>query len=268
VIVGIMRVKNEERWITRSIDSIQPICHRIIILDDHSTDDTARIAQNKGVEVYDSPFSGLDEVRDKNFLLERTLEADWVLCIDGDEMLARESVLLLRDLMQSDAQCISMRIPYLWDSEDQIRIDGVYGEFRRHSAFRPGRHRYQSTSANGFHCGNVPIGARTNTITRDDIKLLHFGYMDARDRARKYAWYNAVDPANEREDRYRHIAAGLSMAHGDLLRMQTRMRREAGLPQLTAREMIPRAPLACESTAHAGPLKLELLTTDNVASSR
>jgi hypothetical protein len=80
--------------------------------------------------------------------------------------------------------------------------------------------------------------------------------MHASDRARKYCWYNAVDPANEHEDRYRHIAAGLDVPYGDLVMMQGRMRAEAGKPDLDVSELLPQPPKASEKTAHAGPMEL------------
>src|ERR1039457_5852336 len=95
-----LRVKNESRWIRHVLDSMIPLCERIFILDDHSTDCTAQICRltNECVTVYDSPFQGLDESRDKNFLLDRihsnisdsTLRGDpcspyWVLALYREE---------------------------------------------------------------------------------------------------------------------------------------------------------------------------------------
>ena len=256
MVIGMMRVKNEARWIERSVASILPVCDRVLVMDDHSEDGTPFLCAGiPGVQVFDSPFH--DECRDKNYLLDRarTAGADWVVCIDGDEMLAPSGVPLLLAAMQNGAQSISMRIPYLWDGEDQIRVDGVYGEFRRHSAFRLGDHRFSSSTAGGFHCGNVPYRAMLGAVTVD-APLLHFGYLHAKDRARKYAWYNAQDPGNMVEDRYRHIASGLEMPHAELIGMQQQIRRESGLPELRASELLPPAPGASERTAHAGPLKV------------
>lgn len=261
MIVGMMRVKDEARWIERSIQSILPICDKVLVMNDHSTDATARLAAvQERTSVFDSPFTGLDEARDKNWLLDIAVAngADWVLCIDGDEMLAPASVPILKQAMQGGARCISMRIPYLWDQEDQIRVDGVYGEFRRHSAFRP-RGVYVSNQSGGFHCGNTPFNLTGNALTLDSIQLMHFGYMHTDDRARKYCWYNAMDPNNAREDRYRHIAAGLAVPYGELIARQIALRMAAGLPSLKPNELLPPAPAAWDITAHAGPLELRRL---------
>jgi glycosyltransferase involved in cell wall biosynthesis len=255
--IGMLRVKNEARWIDRAIRSILPICDEVLVMDDHSDDDTAEICSRiPKVGVVQSPFTGLNETRDKNWLLERVRSADWIVCIDGDEMLAPGGIVKLQEAMDREFHSISMRIPYLWDQEDQVRMDGVYGEFRRHSAFRPMSYIFTSDYASGFHCGNVPWRARLNATTID-AKLLHFGYLYPEDRERKYCWYNAQDPGNLAEDRYRHIAAGLTTPHRLLIERQKHMRAECGLAPLSDGEMLLAAPKATEKTMHAGPLKLE-----------
>jgi glycosyltransferase involved in cell wall biosynthesis len=44
--VGMLRVKNEQRWIARVIESILPLCEYVYILDDHSTDGTPEICSS------------------------------------------------------------------------------------------------------------------------------------------------------------------------------------------------------------------------------
>lgn len=256
--VGMIRCKNEARWIERCVSSIMPVCDRVIVLDDSSTDNTREIAAAAGAAVIKSPFTGLAESRDKNFLLDcvSELDPDWIICIDGDEMLRPGSVAPLKAALETSARSISMRIWYLWDREDQIRVDGVYGEFRRHSAFRPGPYVYTSGQSGGLHCGNVPMAAWAGALSLDTVELLHFGYLHREDRERKYCWYNARDPNNAREDRYKHIAAGLTVSHAELCARQIAMRIEAGLPPLKLNEILPRPPAADEKTAHAGPLAL------------
>ncbi len=216
MVVGILRVKNEARWIARCIDSILPVCDRIIVLDDHSTDATPDLCRqiSPKVTLYPSPFMGLNEVRDKNWLLDRAQEigtVDWVVSIDGDEVLMAGMTGKLLAAMggTGDAECLSLRILYLWDSEHRVRVDGVYGDFHRESVFRPTGERFVGRDgANNFHCGNVPWKIRQKRAVLRDVPLLHFGYMDQEDRVRKYHWYNEKDPGNRTEDGYRHMVVG------------------------------------------------------------
>jgi glycosyltransferase involved in cell wall biosynthesis len=209
--IGMLRVKNEARWIERVIGAILPLCPRVCVLDDHSTDGTKSLcAALPGVTVFDSPFSDLDETRDKNYLLDRigANPGEWILSIDGDEILAPSAVAPIRAAVASQALALSLRVRYLWDREDQVRVDGVYGGFRRPSAFRFGSQRFEATAAGGnFHCGNVPLALQARALAID-ADLLHLGYLHREDRLRKYEWYNRHDARNGNEDGYRHMVVG------------------------------------------------------------
>lgn len=207
-----LRVRDEARWIERCVSSILPLCDEVIILDDHSTDGTPELCKAlRKTTVYPSAFDGLNEARDKNFLLGivELAKPDWIIAIDGDEVLAPGCEAALLKAMQGQWPCLSLRVRYLWDREDQVRTDGVYGDFHRESVFRPDGSRF-TTNGNGgnFHCGNVPAFIRQRRAVLHDVSLLHFGYMHKADRERKYCWYNARDPKNSREDQYRHMVIG------------------------------------------------------------
>lgn len=228
-VLGMLRIKNESRWIARVIRSILPLCQWVFILDDHSTDNTVEICEGLPcTTVYRSEFDGLDESRDKNWLLQKLFEKVpdqdrhylngneaspyWCLAIDGDEELATGDWEILRSAVEGPEHVHSLRILYLWDNEDQVRIDGVYGSFRRPSLFRLMNREftYKSTPwGNGanFHCSNIPQEL-LHLSCPSPARLLHYGYMEREDRLRKYEWYNRVDPENMVEDGYRHIVQG------------------------------------------------------------
>lgn len=221
---GVLRIKNESRWIRRVLQSLQPLCARIHVLDDHSSDDTVAICREiQGVEVYESPFQGLDESRDRDFLLQKVIdsvpanEINWrgphVICaLDGDEILAPGGQEILQRAVADGGFVWTPQILYLWDNENQWRTDGVYGRFRRPSFFRliNKQFRYQRTPfGNGanFHCSSIPQELLHHS-TPIDAKLLHFGYLNREDRLRKFEWYSRIDGANEGEDFYRHMVQG------------------------------------------------------------
>lgn len=237
-VVGMLRIKNEARWIARVLASIRPLCKRVYVLDDHSEDATVEICKSAGATLFDSRFEGLDEARDKDFLLakiagrERCDGSVAVLCMDGDELLEPAGPATIRKtLASSAASAWSLQILYLWDSEEQVRIDGIYSRFSRPSLFRlAGAETFRRTAAGGnFHCSSVP-GRLCGLNEPCAARLLHLGYLHQHDRIRKYMWYNAPDkePIPAAEDGYRH------MVIGDLFPADTR-------------------------TQHAGPLKLEPL---------
>lgn len=239
--IGFTRIKNESRWIERVITAQLPFVDHLIILDDHSTDNTRDIVRSMGpkVELHESPFQGLDERRDKQWLMDRAYEhipADehakytcgnpdspyWAVCFDGDEELIPSDIPLIREATQRPGvHAISLKILYLWDSPEQVRVDRVYRDFRRPSLFRLMNplFQYQSTpfgrmidgvQAN-FHCSSIPQELLHNAQqpgSRCEARLLHWGYIDRDLRMRKHAWYSFIDPNNSAEDCYRHCIQG------------------------------------------------------------
>lgn len=224
-VAAMLRVRNEDRWIRRVIESLVPLCgENIFVMDDESTDDTKREAILGGATVYDDLFPGmpLDEARDKDWLTERVIEAcspDWIFCIDGDEELEPLGTeKILSALRWPAADCYAVKFLYLWDRPDQARFDRWYSTFSRQSLFRVDavrnlkfRSLYADQGVNvhsGLHVSNSPGGGKQIRTAGIEVFLLHYGYMDKADRIRKYEYYNRIDPGNETEDFYRHIVQG------------------------------------------------------------
>lgn len=234
-IIGMARVKNESRWISRVLNAALTLCDEVLVFDDHSTDDTPGICRlTPRVTLIESPFEGLDESRDKNWMLWRVaaLKPDAILFFDGDEELEPSGAEKIRAAISRNphAEAWSLPIIYLWDSPDQMRADGVYGRFKRPSVFRwiPGR-KFGSTTAGGnFHCGNVPGPIHQRKVANCDARLLHFGYLHREDRIRKFDFYSRIDPNNELEGRYLHVVQGdvpevppdIRLKHAGPLRLQ------------------------------------------------
>jgi glycosyltransferase involved in cell wall biosynthesis len=84
-IAAVMIAKNEERCITRALDSIRPYVDAMIVLDTGSTDETMACAQKAGAAVYS--FSWCDDFsKARNAALDHS-PARWNLIIDADETL-------------------------------------------------------------------------------------------------------------------------------------------------------------------------------------
>jgi glycosyltransferase involved in cell wall biosynthesis len=225
-----LRIKNEARWIERVIRSILPVCQCVYILDDNSTDGTIEIcekliSESGGIVLYKSKASTVDEARDKNVLLGMIMDQVpqeylagrldspyWVLAIDGDEVLPAQYHHVLQNFCATRYHAGKLHIKYLWDSENQVRVDGIYRNFLRPSLFRLYHRNYtfqQTPFGNGknLHCSSVPQEMLAQAVGIA-VALNHYGYLHKEDRLRKYAYYNEIDPHDEAEDGYRHMVIG------------------------------------------------------------
>lgn len=240
-IFGMLRVRNETRWVEETVRRMLLACERVFVFDDGSTDGTPEFCEQLGesVTVIRSPFrepvdQGLDETRDKNYLLNRVMgcvsdihlrgnpqSPFWALCLDGDEWLDPVDVPQLKKTLQhTPSHAFSLPIKFLWDSElsqvhipghRRVRVDGVYRRFcdvGRPSVFRlfNAAFRFQSTPWGGnFHCSSIPQELLGHAHIPIPVACWHLGYNDKADRLRKYEWYNRIDPGNQVEDCYRHM---------------------------------------------------------------
>lgn len=285
--VAMLRIKNEEQWIAEVIESIRPLCDRIFIMDDHSTDRTRAVIRGFEAKYYpgekvvllDSPFEGLDESRDKNWLYDqimRVCEPEWILCIDGDEVLEKNGPAMIRRFTQeTEARAFALKIVFLWGDREHYRSDRIYNDFWRPSLFRPFHAnpnspddvkilqelRFKSTpfgrvkdgASPNFHCSSVPQRyIHLNAIM--PARLKHYGYMERAQRVKKLDWYTSIDWKNEAEDWYRHMCQGDSPMLGELPLISA-MLREQVLNFEDLKRLLKVDPT--ERLLHAGPLEIK-----------
>lgn len=167
-VVCMMRIRNEERWIARSLERTFQVAKTVVIFDDGSTDNTFGQALHASfpvfgtgvdelplgtVEVHSSssrelhymrsPFrpavnelEAVSEIRDKNVLwsyIKAQIKFKHVLCLDGDEMLSRDAVRHFDEaitLLEEGSDITPIPFVYLWNDEQHRRVDGIYGNLK------------------------------------------------------------------------------------------------------------------------------------------
>ncbi|MFZ5433329.1 MAG: glycosyltransferase, partial [Calditrichota bacterium] len=212
-----MNIKNEDRWLQEVLDSIARIAEGIVILDDGSTDQTPQICRSHPalLDYYRQENVPLDKVRDKNRILHMALaqRPDWILCLDGDEVLEESAPQRIREAIRTcpdDVSGFNFEFLYMWNDRNHYRIDGIYNHILHPCLFRLAG---QNAEALGFfttdhggnlHCERVP-GNLQGRIVEADIKILHLGYMHEASRRKKYDWNKARDPKYANQGYYEHL---------------------------------------------------------------
>ena len=233
-VVAMYRIKNEERWIKHSIESIYDFCDEIVILNDNSTDNTKKICTQfeKVVDIHTRTESTLDESRDRNFLLHMALKRkpDVLLVIDGDEIFLPNSGKIIQaelDILHPDAQIFEFQLLTLWDKQNQIRFDGAFSSFWQKRMFRlkdqPSDLIINETPYPGnLHCGGIPtnmVGIERPVLS--NAKIFHCASLDESMRVKKHEWYVSKDPDNTLTDNYQHMLDAKGRFSGSSLKFKT-----------------------------------------------
>jgi glycosyltransferase involved in cell wall biosynthesis len=227
---GMIRCKDGAPWISAVLDALLEVCGKVVLLDNHSTDATAEICRTKNnVLVIPSVFSDFDEARDKSYLfqaLKCSYDPDWVITLDADEVLVDPDA-VVKTAESGTAWAYRIHFYFLWNGQNTIRTDGVYGDFWRSRIFNA---RHTSGRWDGrIHCEGVPndllaCAARSNPA----VHVKHFGPMLKEDRLRKYYNYRQIDPNNAWEDDYAYSVLGdlpefpttMQFKHGGPLKLE------------------------------------------------
>ena len=83
----VVLTKNEEENIKECLKSVRQLADEIIVIDDHSQDQTREIAKENGAKVFIRSLSN-DFSNQRNFGLKKA-KGDWILFVDADERVTK-----------------------------------------------------------------------------------------------------------------------------------------------------------------------------------
>ena len=202
-----MRVKNEEQYLGRCLDSLQPLACPIVLLDDNSTDKTEEIARSfHRVNYIGSRGAGIDEARDRQALIEVAVnyQPEWVLTIDGDEVLPHQTCDRIREftfMELPNVNVLRLAIAFMWGEDHYVDLPQPFYHHRMWRAtdvqpparLNPLRMTGAPDFEYGLHCGPLPRlkGAYTHKDIPAFIKA--YGYQTPEEYERHFRFYTEHD---------------------------------------------------------------------------
>lgn len=134
MISAVVLVKNQADVLERCLKSLS-WCQEIVVIDDNSSDESAKIAQDLNAKVFKHSLNN-DFSRQRNYALGKVTQ-DWVFFVDADEVVSKE---LAQEVYQQTTQFLSpfngfflKRTDYMWGRK--IR----FGEAGSHKFLRIAR---------------------------------------------------------------------------------------------------------------------------------
>ncbi|KKM10995.1 glycosyl transferase family 2 [Clostridiales bacterium PH28_bin88] len=169
-----MIVKDEAQNLRRCLNSVTSVADEIIVVDTGSTDNTCQIAQEFGAMVLSFPWRGnFSEAR--NASLEPAT-GDWILYLDADEELAKESTAALRRLAEDEAvEGYFCKIINYVGNEGWTDTcpDLVFRLFRNRR-----EHRFRGAIHEQIADVILEKNSKAGFRIAEEIVILHYGYLD------------------------------------------------------------------------------------------
>lgn len=141
-----MIVKNEQKYLARCLNSVKDIADEMIVVDTGSTDRTRDIAGVFGAKITVMEWQD-DFAAARNVSLEKA-SGDWILVLDGDEVLARKDLPVLEEMIRRYS---GKRAAFSFDTRNYIRnVSANWVENRGEYPEEAGSGWYPSTKVRLF----------------------------------------------------------------------------------------------------------------------
>ncbi len=204
-----MIVRNEEEFLTKSLQSIKGVVDEIILVDTGSTDSTVDIGRRLGARVLFHEWRN-DFSEARNFALS-SATGDWILVIDADEELDEETRTKLRDFVEaSDADGLEITVRSEMPETDILKYEDskIVRLFRNRSEYRYAMPIHEQVRLSIEKSGGI--------IASSDLLIVHHGYARRTVQGNESRTQRNLKVLNEAsvtfpDDPYLHYQIGLTM---------------------------------------------------------
>jgi glycosyltransferase involved in cell wall biosynthesis len=164
-----MIVKNEEESLPVCLESVRRVVDEVIIVDTGSTDSTKDAAARFGTQVIDHKWQD-DFSEARNLSLENA-SGDWILVLDADEELVKESGEEIRGVIESSgADALEILVRSEMPETDMVRFDEIklLRLFKNKKEFRYSLPIHEQIRPSIVNAGGIIDGS--------NLVILHHGY--------------------------------------------------------------------------------------------
>ena len=167
-----MIVKDESRFIGACLAAAKPLCDQLIVVDTGSQDNTIEIARSQGAEVYEHPWPGHFS-KARNLSLDYAT-GDWILILDGDEVLDANTLEHIAAMTQATADTVAFNFEIVnYSTEEMSDESAHYQKQVRLFRNRP-THRYAGLIHNQLVDTETGLGLSGPFLP---VRVLHYGYI-------------------------------------------------------------------------------------------
>lgn len=194
-------VRDEIDELPGFVANVAPHVDGIVALDDGSLDATGEWleARPEVLEVLRVPRGPLDEARNHRLLVAAAVRhgAQWMLSIDADERVEERfrdrAERIIRRGSPFGLAAYAIHLRELWDGEDRVRVDGIWGRKSIARLFRAlPDHQFDDVP---LHAHKAPLQARVlGRFPPADLILYHRAMITPQQRAARRARYEELDP--------------------------------------------------------------------------
>lgn len=194
-LTAIILTKNEGKNIEYCIRSILPVAKKVVVIDSFSEDDTVEKAKALGAVVYQHEFTNYS--RQFMYGMEAAnVQTTWVLRIDADERLTKESAAEINELCdknsETDVNGLIVRFEVNFMGK-KLRHGGIY-PFRKLLVFKYGKGQIENRNMDE----HIVLSEGRSVELRHDSE--HHDYKDLTYWINKHNWYSS----REVQDYYEH----------------------------------------------------------------
>ena len=169
-ITGTIITLNEEKYISRAVESLANICEEIIVLDSKSTDSTRKLAELSGAKVFTQSFLGDGKQKKEASKFSKN---DWIFSLDADEYLDIDLIKFIKKIDLNST---------IYDSYSFKRKNYCGNEWVKAAGFYPDRvtRLYNKSKVNyDLHIAHAAV--RGTKTYKSESHIIHNTYENMED---------------------------------------------------------------------------------------